>query len=313
MLVVFLRFVSVAGAEDSRGDLLLVLGAPGEAQYGELFQTWAERWKSAAQRGGLKVSVIGKDQSETGTHREQVQHVLKDSQTDSERPLWLVLIGHGTYDGKSARFNLAGPDVSADELATWLTSLKRPVAVIDCSASSAPFLLSLSAPARIVITATKSGGEENFARFGEFLAQSIDDPTADLDKDDQTSLWEAYLSASRKTQEFYESDGRLMTEHALLDDNGDQQGTRADLFRGLQVRDGLSIGHPVDGAIAHRWHLVPSPQDAELSPEIRHQRDQLELEVLELRKRKSTLNTDEYYQQLEKLLVELATLNHTEN
>jgi hypothetical protein len=35
----------------------------------------------------------------------------------------------------------------------------------------------------------------NFARFGDYLSQSIIDAAADLDKDDQTSLWEAFLMA----------------------------------------------------------------------------------------------------------------------
>ena len=47
--------------------------------------------------------------------------------------------------------------------------------------------------------------------------------------------------------EFYEQDGRLATETALIDDNGDGQGTPAGWFRGVwtkrRARDGAS---PVD-------------------------------------------------------------------
>jgi hypothetical protein len=48
--------------------------------------------------------------------------------------------------------------------------------------------------------------------------------------------------------EFYEADGRLATEHALLDDNGDSLGTPADFFRG----DGVFVQPKWDAA----WTIV---------------------------------------------------------
>lgn len=293
-------------------DMILVIGAPGTGAFGEMFHHWADRWIDAAQRGAIRLTVIGSEERRGATDRERCQQSLLAATADEERPLWLVLIGHGTFDKKTARFNLQGPDVTANELAEWLQPLKRPLAVIDCSACSAPFLTTLSADRRIVITATKTGGEENFARFGEFLSQAIDDPAADLDKDDQTSLWEAYLAASRRTAEFYQADGRMQTEHALLDDNGDRQGTRADIFQGLQLQDGVSTSQPTDGAIAHQWHLVPSARDAKLSAEVRQRRDELELQIVKLREQKAKFPADEYYEKLERLLVELARLNQPE-
>ncbi len=276
-----------------------------------MFQSWADRWSRAAQRGNAAITVIGPDLSEPPP-RDRLQAALITARDDTERPLWLVLIGHGTFDRKTARFNLAGPDVSADELAEWLAPLKRPVAVVDCSACSSPFITALSAPNRVIVTATKTGGEENFTRFGEFLAKSIDDVAADLDKDDQTSLWEAYLAASRRTAEFYQADGRLQTEHALLDDNGDRQGTRADIFQGLTLKENIETAGTTDGLAAHQWHLVPSDRDAKLPPEVRRQRDALELKILKLRERKGKFAEDDYYRQLEELLVELARLNSSE-
>src|SRR5262249_49838176 len=135
--------------------------------------------------------------------------------------LWLVFIGHGTYDGKTAKFNLCGPDISADELATAMKPCRRPLVVIQCASASGPFLKALSAPGRVVIAATRSGYEVNVTRFGDFMARAIADPTADLDKDGQTSLLEAFLMAARQVEQSYKDQGRLMTEHALLDDNGD--------------------------------------------------------------------------------------------
>jgi hypothetical protein len=311
-VVLLLWLVPARLAAEGTADLILVLGAPGTDDFGRLFSAWADRWIDAARRAAVRVTVIGGEPASEGSDRDQLQRALSAAKTDAERPLWLVLIGHGTFDRKTARFNLRGPDLSADDLAAWLEPMQRPIAVIDCSASSAPFLTALSKPGRIVITATKSGGEENFARFGEFLSQAIADRAADLDKDDQTSLWEAFLAASRRTAEFYESDGRLLTEHALLDDNGDRQGTRAELFRGLSLKDGVSSSNPLDGEIAHQWHLVPNDRDAQLPVEVRRRRDELELRIIALRQQKPKLDEDDYYEQLEALLVELARLNRAE-
>ncbi|MFO0918082.1 MAG: hypothetical protein U0872_07185 [Planctomycetaceae bacterium] len=296
-------------AKSSANDVIIVIGAAGTEEYGSLFQSWGARWTAAAQRGNAAVTFIGRDQTGEQPDRERMQQALSDAAGEMEKPLWLVLIGHGTFDRKTARFNLRGPDFSASDLAEWLRPLARPVAVIDCSASSAPFLTALSAPGRIVITATKTGGEENFTRFGEFLATAVGDPEADLDKDDQTSLWEAYLGAARRTAEFYAADGRLQTEHALLDDNGDKQGTRGDIFQGLKLKDDVETADAVDGNLAHQWHLIPSARDAQVPPDVRRRRDELELKILELRQRKSGLEEDDYFHQLEMLLLELSRLN----
>ena len=110
------------------------------------------------------------------TDHDRLKAALAEKAGGGSEPLWIVLIGHGSYDGKEAKFNLRGPDVTDAEFATWLAPIKRPVAVIDCASASAPFLNRLSGPDRVVITATRSGSEQNFARFGEYLAEAIADP-----------------------------------------------------------------------------------------------------------------------------------------
>ena len=62
-----------------------------------------------------------------------LRRALASEPTNAPAPLWLVLIGHGTFDGKEARFNLRGPDLTATELALWLQPIRRPMAVIDTS------------------------------------------------------------------------------------------------------------------------------------------------------------------------------------
>lgn len=134
------------------------------------------------------------------------------------------------------------------------------------------------------------------------------DPAADLDKDEQTSLLEAYLLASSRLREFYKKEGRLATEHALLDDNGDKLGTPADWFQGLRVVKRSKAGAAADGSLARQFVLVRSPREEQIPATIREQRDALERQLAELRERKGTLPAADYFAQLEALLVQLAKL-----
>ncbi|GIX04891.1 MAG: hypothetical protein KatS3mg114_0760 [Planctomycetaceae bacterium] len=296
--------------EAPAGELLLIVGAAGSTDYARQFAAWAEQWKRAAQAAryaGICLTAENEESSaQPALPLKQRWHTwLNAADHQGSRPLWVVLIGHGTYDRRTARFNLPGPDVSAEELASWLEPFTRPLIIIDTTACSAPFLVSLARPGRIVITATKGGGEQNFTRFGEYLAQAWWEPRADLDKDDAVSLLEAFLYASRRTADFYKTEGRLRTEHALLDDDGDGQGTRAEDYVGLHPRE---EGMQVDGLRAHLTFLVPSSQEADWSPDRRAARQLLEQQLLELRQRKAQLPPAEYAHQLEFLLLQLAEL-----
>jgi hypothetical protein len=291
--------------------VLVAVGAAGEEEFGKEFANWAEVWRKASDQGGAKPVAVGLVPTNATTDLSVLKQALASEPTNSTAELWLVLIGHGTFDGKEAKFNLRGPDLSATELAEWLKPFRRPVIVINCASSSSPFLNQLSAPERIIVTATRSGYEDNFARFGKFMAEAIADPAADLDKDGQTSLLEAFLMASRRVKEFYEADGRLVTEHALLDDNGDGLGTPADFFRGVRAVKKPAEGGSVDGVRANQIQLVRSPQEQQMSPEVRARRDELELAVMRLRDAKATFGEDQYYQRLENLMLELAKVYST--
>ncbi|HSV98772.1 MAG TPA: hypothetical protein VLI39_01265 [Sedimentisphaerales bacterium] len=288
--------------------MIVVVGAAGTPEYAPQFVRWADLWKEACARGNAEFIGIGLDPSENASDRANLQETLAKQARQSAAPLWLVLIGHGTFDGRIARFNLRGPDVSAGDLADWLKPMDRPIAVINTASASGPFLKELSAPGRVVITATKSGFEHNFTRFGQYLAEAIAQPQADLDKDGQTSLLEAYLTASHAVGAFYTAAGRLATEHALLDDNGDALGTPAEWFRGIRpvqrARDGASL----DGYRAHQFHLVPSETEAAMPSDLRAKRDRLELQIIELRDAKSRYSQTEYFARLESLVREIARI-----
>ncbi|MGA2247999.1 MAG: hypothetical protein ABSH48_23680 [Verrucomicrobiota bacterium] len=288
--------------------LVLVIGAAGETEYGEQFSNWADLWKQAGAQGGLQTLVIGEDKDSPTNDRTRLLAVLTNEVAKPAGELWLVFMGHGTFDGRSAKFNLRGPDLSAADLAGVLKPCHRPLAVIQCASASGPFINALSGPDRVIVTATRSGYEVNATHFGGYMARAIADPAADLDKDGQTSLLEAFLLASREVAQFYKEAGRLATEHPLLDDNGDGLGTPADWFRGVRAVKTAANGKSVDGVRAHQFHLVRSETEQELSPSARGRRDELEKEVSKLRARKETMPEDEYYRQLEGILVDLARL-----
>jgi hypothetical protein len=291
-----------------RTSVIVVVGAAGSPEYGAQFVKWAQLWEQACSRGGAKFISIGLDEIQEQGDRTNLKETLAAEIQQTDAALWLVLIGHGTYDGRMAKFNLRGPDVSAKDLAEWLRPVQRPLIVINSASSSAPFLSILSGPGRVLITATKSGYEQNYTRFGEYLAGAIAESKADLDKDGQTSLLEAFLTASNRVNEFYLGAGRLVTEHALLDDNGDGLGTRADFFRGIRPVQEAEDGAALDGYRAHQFHLVLSEAENKMPPQLRARRDKLELEVMALRDSKNKFSEEEYFSRLEKMLYDIAQI-----
>src|SRR4029453_6897332 len=142
---------------------------------------------------------------------------------------------------------------------------------------------------RVIVTAARSGSEFNFARLGDYMSSAIADPKADLDKDEQTSLLEAFLMATAGVKEFYANEGRLATEHALLDDTGDKLGTPADWFQGLKAAKAAKHGASLDGDSARHFVLVKSPRKEQLSAASRARRDELERDLSALRQRKAKL------------------------
>lgn len=291
--------------------VLLILGAAGEVEYGSNFVRQAQSWEKACRQGGARLIRIGLEPNTPKEPLEQLRQNLAAESLDGPGPLWLVLVGHGTFDGKDARFNLEGPDLAASDLADWLMPFRRTTVIINTASASAPFLAKLSRTNRIVITATRSGFEQNYARFGQYLAEAIASSLSDLDRDGQTSLLEAFLAAARQVSEFYRTEGRLATEHALIDDNGDTLGTPADWFRGVRAVKKPQPGAAPDGVRAHQMHLVLSATEQTLPALLGARRDVLEQSLALLRETKTQRPEAEYYRELEDLLLELARLYET--
>jgi hypothetical protein len=304
------RLVACGGdlAGEARLKVILVLGAAGQPQYSTNFAAQAELWTAACGKAGACVVSVGTEPaSDTAVcDREQLKQLLQAEPKDNGGQLWLVLVGHGTFDGQEAKINLRGPDLSANELSGWLKPFRRPLVIINTASASAPFLNALSSTNRVVITATRSGYEHYFTRFGGFFAESITTLRSDLDKDGQVSLLEAFLTAARQAAEFYKIEGRISTEHALLDDNGDGKGTPAEWFQGLRPTKKAEGKNEPDGLLARQLCLVISEADQHLTVEQRKRRDDLERAILLHREKKETFPEAEYYRELEGLLLEMA-------
>src|SRR5262245_159443 len=86
--------------------VLVVVGAPGEAEYETAFREAAGRWQAAAGKASAECRTLGLTPSDKVSDRDRLKAALDGLTTPSTEPLWLVLLGHGTYDGRDARFNL---------------------------------------------------------------------------------------------------------------------------------------------------------------------------------------------------------------
>ena len=285
--------------------IIVAVGAGGELTYADAFARWAGNWRKASEAAGAQMQSINGEDPDALAH---LRKALEAESKDGPAELWLVLLGHGTFDGHEARFNLTGDDLTTSELASLLKPFRRPVIVVCGFSASGAFLKPLSAAGRVIVTATKAGSENNFARFGGYLSEAIADPAADLDKDGQTSLLEAWLAAAQRTAAYYKDEGRLATEHSLLDDNGDGLGTPPDWFQGVRAVKKSTTNHVPDGLRAHQIHLLPNAAERALSPAARAERDAIEKDLAQLREVKASMPEEMYFSQLEALLVRLAHL-----
>jgi hypothetical protein len=299
--------------------ICIVLGAAGEPQYGERFQAWGERWREGTSdwdqlfldgTAGAPSSAQTSPESpeeRSVDHRSRILQWVDEASPEAAEN-WLVLIGHGTHDQQNTHFNLQGPDLSAEELAKGMANRSGRWIIAICASSSAPFLKALSGPDRIVITATKSGSEQNFSRFGEYLSQAILDASADLDHDANVSVLEAFLAASQSVAKYYTEQGLLPTEQALIDDNGDGRGTPAVFYRGVRAIKAPAEGATLDGALARRVSLRPNLALSSLTPEAWLEMESLERELEKLRENKNNLTSEEYFEALERLFLRIAAL-----
>ncbi len=296
---------------EARGDTysLVVSGASGSPAYVETYESWRQtlvdvlRAQAEFRDDHLIVLAetpapgVGRASREGVT--EAFEALRRRMTGDSE--LLVVLLGHGTYDGVEAKFNLAGPDLAAADWSRLLDSLPGRAVFVNTTASSFPFVEALAREGRIVIAATASPVQRYDTVFPRFFVGAFDDPAADLDKDGRVSVWEAFTSSSAQVRRWYEQEGRLATERAVLDDSGDGLGGDAE-------RPG-SDGHLASRRFVGAGVDRPAPAaDASLAPLVARRED-LEDRVAGLRSRKSSMHAAEYARELEQVLLELARVS----
>lgn len=299
--------------------LLVVTGAGGDAEYKARFlDEGATLARAATTRLGLpaaNVTWLAEDSTRAGasgrSSRDGVQRALAAlaGRARGDDRVVVVLIGHGSSTGGQARFNLPGPDVTAAEMRTMLEPFgARTVAVVNASSASGDWVKALSGPNRVVVTATKSGSEGNATTFAGPFVRALAEGGADVDKDGATSLLEAYDFARREVERAYESDNRLLTEHAMLDDDGDGKGTAAPAARG--TGDGALARRILfrAGGSAYVAAAATTSNDPRLAP-LLARRDSLQQRVEALRARKATMAEAAYQDELERLMLSLAGAN----
>lgn len=290
---------------------VIINGASGEPEYAKQFEQWSTQLSSVlSDRYGFdskQIKVLTEKPADASTTRATAEEVKSTftalkSQLDANNILFLFLIGHGSYDGKESKFNLVGPDLSATDYNAMLASLPtRRVVVFNMSSASGEFIKSLASKGRIVITATRSGQETNATRFAGFLIAALNATDADTDQDGHTSVLESFVYANRLTEDFYKRAGRLASEHALIDDNGDGVGhDKLEAGEGLLARATYLDSLSVDEAAA-------SVATAKLIKE----RARLEGEIEQLIARKASMQEAEYETTLERLFIQLAKVNRS--
>ena len=301
-LSVFLAFAASASAAERY--VVIISGASGEPQYVQQYAAWCNALVTTfTNRMSLDPSHIrvlsegaGGEHAATAENTRRAFAWLRGQMRKDDIAM-VVLIGHGTFDGVEAKFNLVGPDLTSAQWAALIGPLAGRVVLVDTTAASFPFIQAVAGPRRIVITATDSPAQRFDTVFPEYFVHAFGDGSADLDKNGRISVWEAFLSASLGVRRYYEQRGQLATERPLLDDNGDGQGREAGA-------DGT------DGVTASGLYFDPDTPETAATDEqlitLLQKRSALQIDADDLKQRKPLMTADEYAREFERLMVEMA-------
>lgn len=305
LVAVLVLTASAASAEERWA--LIVSGSSGGAKYAEQMREWrAGLSETLASRYGFQTSRIRvlADETSPPAERATAENLKKAlveirGQIARDDLLLVILLGHGTFDGDVAKFNLVGPDLSAADWSSLLGAVPGRLVLVNTTESSFPFLEQLSARGRVVITATDSAAQKYATVFPEYFVKAMGEASTDLDKNGRTSVYEVFSAASLAVRQHYEQRGQLMTERSILDDNGDRQGREE------------QVPGP-DGAVARTLYLDAENPLAASNPELadlmRRRRD-LEAEAEALKLKKADMPANQWAAEFEKLMIELAKVS----
>jgi hypothetical protein len=295
--------------------LLIVVGLAGDPEHGKTFHAWGNTLAEASVRLGIPAErmVYLVDQPQEGDKRvsgratrEEITKAIDSfaKQAGPEDAVFITLIGHGSFDGRAAKFNLPGPDLAGQEFDALIRKLPtKQVVFVNTTSASGPFVESLSGPGRIIVTATLNGAEQYATLFGGYFVDAITSEAADLDKNKRISVLEAFNFAKAEVARAYEREGLLATEHALLDDDGDKEGSQTP---GVAGKDGkVSTDGKVAGIISFGVAGDDLPADPALRALYLDLRDS-ERRMESLRLLKESMDPAKYAQELESLAVAIA-------
>ena len=279
---------------------LTVAGLGGEPDYEQRFGLWAGEIESILKSAGgdARVETLKGAAATRASVRAAMEKIAQEAKPQDA--LVIMLIGHGSYDGVDYKMNLPGPDLSATELAALLNRVPATrQLVVNMTSASGGAMSALRKENRIVITATKTGAERNATVFPRFWVEALRDPAADTDKSETVSALEAFHYAQHKITEYYESQKRLATEHALLEDTGNGEGVRAP---SAENSEGLRAAAFPLVRLGTAASIANNPEKQKLF----EKKEQLEQKIDELKYSKAVMPPDQYKKQLTALLVELA-------
>jgi hypothetical protein len=281
-----LSFLAAETLETGRTHFLVIGGLGGEPLYEKRFQEEVDNLAKILRRTAGEDSLVHVLSGAAAT-RPAIERLLERlaQETTPEDSLAMIVIGHGSYDGFDYKLNIPGPDIGAERLKALLDRLpaQRQLIVNTTSASGATLDL-WKGDKRVVVAATKNGRERTATVFAQYWVEALSNAEADTDKSESVTALEAYEYAERKVKDFYEKEMRLATEHSRL------EGALAGTFTLAR------LGKALEAAADPATRALIS------------QREALEREIGALKLRKESMAEEQYFDELQKLLVRLAQL-----
>jgi hypothetical protein len=275
-----------------------IAGLGGELDYTQRFKMWADDIDGSLKKAGGDATVTTMNAPHLEEIRARFAELAKQAKPGDA--LVVMLIGHGSYDGRDYKFNITGPDLTATELASLLDRVPaQRQLVVNMTSCSGGSIEQLRRANRIVISATKTGSEKNATNFARYFVEALREPAADTDKNESVSALEAFRYAQAKTTEFFDTQKRLATEHSVIEDTGKGMGERT------------ATAENGEGKLAGAFTVVrlganaAAARDPNKRP-LLDKKEQLEQAIEKLKFEKAAMPAQEYKRQLTQLLLELA-------
>jgi hypothetical protein len=277
---------------------LTVAGLGGEPEFDQLFSGYAKSLdKILRSEPGAKVDTLfGADA--TKANIEAKLRALAQTKPDDQ--FVLMLIGHGTFDDREYKLALPGPDISATELSQLLDKIPARQLIVDMTTSSGGAIPILQKSKRVIVTATKAGTEKSsVAIFPRYWIEALQDPATDADKNDSISALEAFRYAQAKVTKFFETQNRLATEHAVIEDTGKGDGVKDPSTDNGEGRVATSF------TLVHLGASKTQAKDPAKLKLLKHLED-LDAQLDELKYEKASKDASQYRKELQMLMIDRA-------